>query len=174
MGLTFMLDAKPYTLYQKVNRGRGYQSLNKSEKQLYFPDQFDISGDFHYMWFSWWAIGSLVVFTIFAHNNKRIGTLTLPESALAGHNGTLVVQNKRSRIFFGPGEAGYEKNCKVNPRTFGFLKDFGGGGAHTFYALFSYFQTFQESIFHSGHFIQLQYHLQMMHSSMRHIHRVKF
>ena len=77
MGLTFMLDAKPYTLYQKVNRGRGYQSLNKSEKQLYFPDQFDISGDFHYMWFSWWAIGSLVVFTIFAHNNKRIGTLTL-------------------------------------------------------------------------------------------------
>ena len=62
--------------------------------------------------------------------------MSLTESALAGHNGTLVVQNKRSRIFFGPGEAGYEKNCKVNPRTFGFLKDFGGGCPYILCSIF--------------------------------------
>ena len=49
------------------------------------------------------------------------------QSAIAGHDGTLMVQNSRDRIFFGPGEAGFEKNCKVNPRTFAFLKDLGGG-----------------------------------------------
>ena len=35
------------------------------------------------------------------------------ESAIASHDGTLMAQNNRSRIFFGPGEAGDEKNCKV-------------------------------------------------------------
>ena len=70
-----------------------------------------------------------------------------PESAIAGHDGTLMVQNSRDRIFFGPGEAGFEKNCKVNPRTFAFLKDLGGGGVpinsmlcfHTFTWLISLF-----------------------------------
>ena len=61
------------------------------------------------------------------------------ESAIAGHDGTLMVQNSRDRIFFGPGEAGFEKNCKVNPRTFAFLKDLGGGSTDKFHALFSYF-----------------------------------
>ena len=51
----------------------------------------------------------------------------MSESVIAGHDGTLMVQNSRDRIFFGPGEAGFEKNCKVNPRTFAFLKDLGGG-----------------------------------------------
>ena len=61
------------------------------------------------------------------------------ESAIAGHDGTMMVQNSRDRIFFGPGEAGFEKNCKVNPRTFAFLKDLGGGSTDKFHALFSYF-----------------------------------
>ena len=43
---------------------------------------------------------------------------------MAGHNGSLLAP---FFIFFDPGEAGVEKNCKVKPVTFGFLKDFGGG-----------------------------------------------
>ena len=61
------------------------------------------------------------------------------ESAIAGHDGTLMVQNSRDRIFFGPGEAGFEKNCKVNPRTFAFLKDLGGGVPINFMLCFHIF-----------------------------------
>ena len=57
------------------------------------------------------------------------------ESALAGLDGTKMALNNRDRIFFGPGEAGDEKNCKVKPRTFRFLGDFGGVPIH-FHAVF--------------------------------------
>ena len=40
-----------------------------------------------------------------------------PESAVAGHDGTLMAQKSWDRIFVGPGEAGDEKNCKVKPGT---------------------------------------------------------
>ena len=73
----------------------------------------------------------------------------------------MMVQNSCDRIFFGPGEAGFEKNCKVNPMTFAFLKDL-EGGTDKFHALSSYFhmvnftfhfyprifhQTFQSQVF---------------------------
>ena len=41
-----------------------------------------------------------------------------PESVIASHDGTLMAQKNCSILFFGPGEAGDEKNCKVNPVTF--------------------------------------------------------
>ena len=58
------------------------------------------------------------------------------ESALAGLDGTKMALNNRDIFFVGPGEAGYEKNCKVNPRTFRFLGDFGGEGCIHFHAVF--------------------------------------
>ena len=41
-----------------------------------------------------------------------------PESAIASHDGTLMAQKISSILCFGPGGAGDEKNCKVNPVTF--------------------------------------------------------
>ena len=73
--------------------------------------------------------------------------------------------NNRDRILFGPGD---EKNCKVNPRTFRFLGDF-GGGVHTFSCCILIFPQFSGITFFLFHFLQLQCHLQMMHSSMRHM-----
>jgi len=46
------------------------------------------------------------------------------ESAIASHDGTLMAQNNRSRIFFGPGEAGDEKNCKVKMAILPFFSHF--------------------------------------------------
>ena len=57
---------------------------------------------------------------------KNHESILTSESAIAGHDGTLMVQNSRDRIFFGPGEAGVEKNCKVNPVSFYFFGNFGG------------------------------------------------
>ena len=53
------------------------------------------------------------------------GCYYFSESALASHDGTLMAQKICSILFFGPGGAGDEKNCKgqlaytlVNPVTF--------------------------------------------------------
>ena len=46
------------------------------------------------------------------------GRSATPESAIASHDGTLMAQKMCSILFFGPGGAVDEKNCKVNPVTF--------------------------------------------------------